>query len=88
MENLRLQRDIDEPPPSSPDESDSYSRLHTGTDLDPGIGAATDMDADEMTHCLPCAIFGDDEHAVHMLPALMESPGMFGCVFIFSFLDQ
>ena len=87
MENLRLQQDIDEPPPSSTNESDSYSCLHTRTDLDLGIGAATDMDADEMMHCSACAIFRDDEHAVHMLPALMENPGMFGCVSIFSFLD-
>ncbi|KAL4077407.1 hypothetical protein J3A83DRAFT_4087520 [Scleroderma citrinum] len=30
----------------------------------------------------------DDGHAVHMLPALMESPGMFGCVSSFFFITH
>ena len=91
VESTTATEDVDEPPPSSTDESDSHSHFHTDTDFE---GTDADQDPDETT--LSFTLFAlcdlradeeivlgwewDDGHAVHILPALMESPGMFGCV--------
>ena len=73
-------------------DTDSDSGVGAATDTD------TDADSDTDDTTLSFALFAlrdlradeeivlgwewDDGHAVHMLPALMESPGMFGCVSI------
>lgn len=61
------------PPPPSP--SDTSSDNEDSTTLSFGLFALRDLRADEEI------VLGwewDDGHAVHMLPALIESPGMFG----------
>jgi len=90
--------DVDESPPSSTDESNSHSHFHTDSDSDSGAGTDADADPDTDETTLSFALIAlrdlradeeivlgwewDDGHAVHMLPALMESSrsGMFGCV--------
>ncbi|KAL4071508.1 hypothetical protein V8B97DRAFT_1870629 [Scleroderma yunnanense] len=92
--------DNDEPPPSSTDDSDSH--FPSDSDSNSRAGSDTDTETDETT--LSFALFAlrdlradeeivlgwewDDGHAVHMLPALMESPGMFGCVSSFFFITH
>jgi len=94
VESMTATEDVDEPPPFSTDESGSHSHFHTDTDFDSGAGTDADPDTDETT--LSFTLFAlrnlradeetvlgwecDDGHAVHMLPALIESPGTFGCV--------
>ncbi|KAI6042348.1 hypothetical protein EDC04DRAFT_3088612 [Pisolithus marmoratus] len=67
------------PPPPSPSDgfsnSDDTSSDEDSTTLSFGLFALRDLRADEEI------VLGwewDDGHAVHMLPALIESPGMFG----------
>lgn len=67
------------PPPPSPSEhfsnSEDASSVEDSTTLSFGLFALRDLRAEEEI------VLGwewDDGHAVHMLPALIESPGMFG----------
>ncbi|KAI6025520.1 hypothetical protein EDC04DRAFT_238892 [Pisolithus marmoratus] len=70
--------DVPPPPPSPSDgfsNSDDTSSDEDSTTLSFGLFALRDLRADEEI------VLGwewDDGHAVHMLPALIESPGMFG----------